>query len=32
MEDNFYQNLLSRSDIKAHLKTLDEALESYNIT
>lgn len=32
MEDNFYQNLLSRSDIKAHLKALDEALESYKVT
>lgn len=32
IEDNFYQNLLSRLEIKAHLKTLDKALGSYKGT
>ena len=27
VKDNFYQNLSSRSDIEAHLKALDKALE-----
>jgi hypothetical protein len=32
VDDSFYQNLLSRADIKAHLKTLDEALELFSVT
>ncbi|HAV10126.1 MAG TPA: DUF262 domain-containing protein [Dehalococcoidia bacterium] len=30
--DDVYQNLLNRSDIKSHLKVLDEALELYKVT
>lgn len=32
VEDDFYKNLISRSDIKPHLKVLEEALESYKVT
>lgn len=32
VKDDVYQNFLSRSDINAHLKALDEALESYRVT
>lgn len=32
VDDSFYQNLLSRADIKAHLKKLDEALELFSVT
>ena len=32
VDDNFYQNLLGRADIKTHLKKLDEALELFSVT
>ncbi|MEN6623416.1 MAG: DUF262 domain-containing protein [Smithella sp.] len=32
VKDEVYQNLLSRSDIKSHLKVLDETLELFNVT
>jgi len=32
VDDNFYQNLLGRADIKTHLKKLDEVLELFSVT